>query len=638
MMKQTIQTSLPFSDSQNELLDLEAASERLGISTATARNWVKSGVLTVKPTQSGKMVFLAEQLNSLKDAISSGGNGRLQARANKKASCDTFIPQEYLASKPLIHEIERCVDCFRTSGVSLKAFLKLVVIQMFTGKDLRPSIKAELDWWRAEPTALDSLPRLTISDTHPDFLGLLYQSLLAEGTKSSFGSYYTPASIAESMVRLHTGPDSTFIDPCCGTGLFLVKASHIITEPRAIWGYDVDELAVRIARINLLLSYPHHEFTPNIHHGNGLLDASGQFDVVATNPPWGGHLSTQELVTLRTRFHSDVSDSFAFFLLAGLRLLKNTGRLSLLLPEAFLNIRTHRNLRRFLLENATLDLVSNLGRVFQNVFSQVVRVDAFKSRPSHTATFIARDGVSEISVVQESVLRADDCIFDIRSNHEERKLMDAVFASDHLTLRGNAEWALGIVTGNNSRCVLDSPDDEAEPIWLGKDLCRFVADTPSKYIRFQPEAFQQVAPTWKYRAAEKLVYRFISNALIFAYDDKQTLVLNSANVLIPNLEGYSIKSVLAFLNSQLFQFIFRRRFQAIKVLKGDIEKLPFPRISDAIDQELSRLVDIILRDPSSADSAYREINVLVMEAFALNTSHRKHVENCTPISLKHIAR
>ncbi len=636
-MKQTIQTSLPFLDSQDELLDLKTASERLGISTATARNWVKSGVLTVQPTQSGDMVFHTQQLNSLKDSISSGGSGRLRTRANKRASCETFVPQEYLASKPLIQEIERCVHYFRASGASLKTFLKLVVIQMFAGKDPRPSIEAELDWWRDEPAALHSLPQLIISETHPDFLGLLYQSLLAEGTKSSFGSYYTPASIAESMVRLHTRPDSMFIDPCCGTGIFLVKASRIITEPRAVWGYDIDEIAVRIARINLLLSYPHHEFTPNIHHENGLLDAGGRFDVVATNPPWGGHLSTQELVSLRTRFHADVSDSFSFFVLAGLRLLKNGGGLSILLPEAFLNIKTHRNLRRVLLENATLDSVSNLGRVFQNVFSKVVRVDAFKSRHSQSTTFIARHGVSEVSVLQESVLKGEDYIFDIRSSHEEREVIDAVFSSEHLTLRGNAEWALGIVTGNNSRFVLDSPDDETEPLWLGKDLCRFVADKPAKYIRFQPEAFQQVAPTWKYRAAEKLVYRFISDELIFAYDDKQTLVLNSANVLIPNLEGYSIKSVLAFLNSQLFQFVFARRFQAIKVLKGDVEKMPFPRISNTTDQELSRLVDIILRDPPSGVSAYREINALVMEAFALNASHRKHVESCTQVSLKDIA-
>lgn len=637
MMKQPIQISLPFMKHQVELLDLESASELLGISTATARNWVKSGILTAQPAQSGKMVFQAEQINSVKDSIRGGGNGRLQARANKKFRSETFIPQEYLASKSLVQEIERCVACFRASDLSLKAFLKLVVIQMFTRRDIRPSIEAELDWWKAEPTTFHSLPQLAISETHADFLGLLYQSLLAEGTKSSLGSYYTPAPIAESMVRLHTRPDSTFIDPCCGTGLFLVKASRIITEPRAVCGYDVDEIAVRIARINLLLSYPQHEFTPNIHHGNGLLDAPGQFDVVATNPPWGGHLTTQELLTLRTRFHSEVSDSFAFFLLAGLRLLKNGGSLSLLLPEAFLNIKTHRNLRRFLLENATLGSVSNLGRVFQNVFSRVVRVDAIKSRPLQSATFIARDGVSEISVTQESVLKREDCIFDIRSSHEERELMDAVVSSEHLSLRGNAEWALGIVTGNNSRFVLDSPDDEAEPLWLGKDLCRFVAGKPAKYIRFQPEAFQQVAPTWKYRAAEKLVYRFISNELIFAYDDNRTLVLNSANVLIPKLDGYSIKSVLAFLNSQLFQFVFRRRFQAIKVLKGDVEKMPFPRISAAVDVELTRLVDIILLESSSGESAYREINALVMEAFALNANHRKYIKDCCPISLKHIS-
>ncbi len=244
-MKQIIQSALPFLDPEVELLNLETASERLGISTATARNWVKSGFLAVQPTQSGKLLFHADQLNSLKDSIDRGGSGRLQARANKKASSETFIPKEYIASKSLIQEIERCVACFRASGVSLKTFLKLVVIQMFSGKDLRPCIKAELDWWRAEPTVLQPLPRLAIAETHPDFLGLLYQSLLAEGAKSSFGSYYTPASIAESMVRLHTRPDSTFIDPCCGTGLFLVKAAQIISEPRAVWGYDIDELAVR---------------------------------------------------------------------------------------------------------------------------------------------------------------------------------------------------------------------------------------------------------------------------------------------------------------------------------------------------------------------------------------------------------
>jgi hypothetical protein len=234
------------------------------------------------------------------------------------------------------------------------------------------------------------------------------------------------------------------------------------------------------------------------------------------------------------------------------------------------------------------------------------------------------------------VLKSDDFIFDIRSSHEERELLEVIFASGQTTLRGRADWALGIVTGNNARYVLDALDDGAEPLWVGKDLHRFVANQPTRYIKYQPDSFQQVAPSSKYRAAEKLVYRFISDELIFAYDDKQTLVLNSANVLIPKLDGYSMKTVLAFLNSQVFQFVFKRRFQSIKVLRGDLEKVPFPKISATIDEELTRLVDVILYDPTSAISAYREINRVVMDAFSLSTHHRNHIERCTPIFLKHV--
>jgi len=383
-----------------------------------------------------------------------------------------------------------------------------VIVQMFRGKDIKPSIKAELEWWNKGSSIVQGLPQFDISDVHFDFLGLLYQSLLAEGAKTKLGSYYTPAAIAESMVEQHARPNSMFLDPCCGTGLFLLKASRIITDPSAVWGYDIDQIAVRIARINLLLQYPVHDFTPNIFHGNGLLEATGEFDVVATNPPWGGHFTAQELSALRTKFNVDSSDSFAFFLLAGLRLLRQGGSLSLLLPEAFLNIRTHCRLRRFLIENASITEVSNLGRVFQNVFSAVVRVDAIKRLPSSGTSFLARDGVSEISVIQESVLKSEDCIFDIRSSHEERELLDEIFASGQTTLRGHAEWALGIVTGNNARYILETPEPGAEPLWVGKDLHRFVAKKPARYIKFQPESFQQVAPSSKYRAAEKLVYRF----------------------------------------------------------------------------------------------------------------------------------
>lgn len=96
------------------------------------------------------------------------------------------------------------------------------------------------------------------------------------------------------------------------------------------------------------------------------------------------------------------------------------------------------------------------------------------------------------------------------------------------------------------------------------------------YINYTRENFQQVAPENIYRAKEKLVYKFISKKLIFAYDNKQRLFLNSANILIPKLENYTIKNVMTFLNSTLFQYIYTKKFNELKVLKGNLTELPFP--------------------------------------------------------------
>ena len=60
---------------------------------------------------------------------------------------------------------------------------------------------------------------------------------------------------------------------------------------------------------------------------------------------------------------------------------------------------------------------------------------------------------------------------------------------------------------------------------------------PAAFIRFDPDRFQQAAPERKYRAPEKLVYRFISKKLIVAYDDRGRLTLNSANILIPRVDA-----------------------------------------------------------------------------------------------------
>ncbi|MDE7336087.1 MAG: hypothetical protein K2N10_07245, partial [Muribaculaceae bacterium] len=113
------------------------------------------------------------------------------------------------------------------------------------------------------------------------------------------------------------------------------------------------------------------------------------------------------------------------------------------------------------------------------------------------------------------------------------------------------------------------------------------------YILFEPDSFQQCAKEEYFRAPEKLIYRFIAKYPIVAYDDKQRLCLNSANILIPQLDGISIKSVAALLNSSLYHYYYSLKFTDIKVLKGNLQELPFPKLTPDQDRTLSNLVSSI---------------------------------------------
>ena len=134
----------------------------------------------------------------------------------------------------------------------------------------------------------------------------------------------------------------------------------------------------------------------------------------------------------------------------------------------------------------------------------------------------------------------------------------------------------------------------------------------SRYIKYNRADFQQCAKDEFYRAKEKLVYKFVSSRLCFTYDDKQRLFLNSANILIPEVEGMSIKTVLAFLNSSLFNFLYVKQFNDLKILKGNLSTLPFPKITAEQDKQFSVLVDHALCGDKEAP---KEIDALIYSLY-----------------------
>jgi len=66
-------------------------------------------------------------------------------------------------------------------------------------------------------------------------------------------------------------------------------------------------------------------------------------------------------------------------------------------------------------------------------------------------------------------------------------------------LNNDAIFALGIVTGNNSKYLLSHKTPQSEAIYRGKDIQKYLLSKTEYYVVFTPDMFQQTASEEYYR-------------------------------------------------------------------------------------------------------------------------------------------
>ena len=642
--------------SETALLSLGRAALMLGVSQATVRNWIKAGHLT--PAARRPVQFQEQAILDLQSRIISGEVERLRTRANKTSSRLRFIPAEYTTQAGGRSAAARVLALVRAADLDMTAMLFCVAMRLLElsgdvarieGADgpritsfhswRRRAVEQEMQDWHAAlaPGVNLSLYEHLYQCFHDiegdDVLGLMYQALSMEGDKSTRGSYYTPVDIVRAALGTAQGAPSSFLDPCCGTGQYLLNAAAILgLGLNALYGFDIDALATRIARINLLLAFPFADIRPQVECMDMLATGEGGawppvlsglpqgVDFIATNPPWGTYTRAKPMRTARSAIRSQ--EAFSLFLAKSIDMLKEGGSLSFILPESILKIRLHADVRELILRRTQIKRIVKLGRVFSGVFTPAIRMDLVKAVPQAGARVVIEGVRAAYSIEQSRFLANDYFAFDIQATEAQDRLLKKLFERDYITLKGHAEWALGLVTGNNAAFVKDQLAPGSEAIVKGRDILPFRLGPPRSFILYEPERFQQAAKAEFYRVHEKLVYKFISKTLVFAYDNRQTLTLNSANILIPHMPGLSLKTVLGFLNSRVFQYMFSRLFSTHKVLRGDLERLPFPRISAALDAEIERVVDgLIAGQPDTS-----QLNRLIYQAFQLDADDIAQIE------------
>ncbi len=543
------------------------------ISQATMKNW--------------------ERLNIEQNDI----ENKLTQRANKRFSQKTIIPVEYFSNKDnlaILHEILskniELESCIYTLALNLLLANNLIKFdknnKITTDNPYILEILTDFENAKIEQNLL----AIKLPTDEQDFLGIVYQSLINEGKKNKQGSYYTPKTIIKGILK-DLNPQSKYLDPCCGTGNFLLTASETISQPQNIYGYDIDKTACFIAKINLVLKFKTKIFRPNIFNRDFILENNDEkFDIIATNPPWGAIPNPE----YEKHFPQITSkESFSYFITKTSSMIGENGQLCFVLPESILNVKTHKDIRKFILQNLSIKEIEVLGQTFSGVLSGVIIIHLSKSLNTNVTI---KDKTSEKILPLEFFKTNTNYNFSIIDNMDV-KILEKIYSIKHSTLNGESKWGLGIVTGNNSKHITKDSSN-GEKIYSGKNIKKGEISETDNYIIYDRKNFQQCAPDDLYRAKEKLVYKFISKNLTFAYDNKQRLFLNSANILIPKIEGYDIQMVMTFLNSTLFQYIYEKKFNELKVLKGNLSELPFPSIelinnkTQISDDEIFRIFNL----------------------------------------------
>ena len=553
------------------------------------------------------------------------GSGRLMSRANKRLSTKTILPLEYFSNKENVGDIQRFVSFCKEQNYKVEEVIFSVGVRLLkeAGVFEKEHVAAVL-----KATAISEFPEhsesfefsvsLTLpplpSDEH-DLLGLLYQCFLLEGEKNRKGSYYTPYSVAKNMTKgLDFSKNQTFFDPCCGSGAFILALEG--ASPNQIFGCDNDPIAVMIAKINLLLKYKSEVFEPQINKYDYLKQHfNTNYTYIISNPPWGAVLFDEKNNPISTR------ESFSYFFEKAFGQLEDNGVIRFLLPESVLNVKSHRNFRKFLLENGDIQSITLYPDTFTGVQTKFIDIESKRTRLALSPQdFIIENSFTSCGdnaciihkINKSSFYLTKNLNFNLLSDSDLEKVQK-ILAKGKYTLKDSI-WALGIVTGDNKKHLKSKRGKGMEPIYTGKEIEAYTLKQPKHYVKYKRSDYQQVANDNIYRAEEKLVYKFISKNLVFAYDDSRSLVLNSANILIPRIPGMSVKTVLAFLNSELFKFLYKSLFGEIKILKGNLLELPFPEISPETDKKLTELVDEVL---NGNKEAVQLIDNEIFKVFAL---------------------
>jgi len=551
-----------------------------------------------------------------------------------------------------------------------------------------------------EKYMFDEIPVDLLGSIYEQYLGTILKGsekrvkLESEsGKRKEMGIYYTQPYIVDYIVsktvrecvknkNLDEILQVKVLDPACGSGSFLVRAFqelcgaveerlrngdmsanlHAFQEYQdrlslpqkksiltsCIFGVDLDEKAVELTQLNLLLTLLDNEtretrklllpeMKDNIKCGNSLINdrniskrafnwqaqfpdivKNGGFDAVIGNPPYGADLTKDEKEYIEEQFSSKTKDTAAYFLEKACLLAKS--QFAFIVPKSIAFYSGWKSIRDLLLEKAHLSNVLDVGIGFKeaNYEEIVVCFNKEKSIPSipifsasPTKRYSEIKKIEPDGEIPSKLIEIANVIIFRGINSAEEKIINKILSNSIF---------LGELCEDSFRGLYISDDEKSHLKHGNYKFINKVPDVSRYYVNKVKEIDIDKNKAWKEKAARilkpRVFFKVLRGKRIVVYPDQQGIFLTTeklVNFFLKKevLDKVSYYALSGLLNSKVPSFF--------------IEKVLF-----SMTTETSRVMDLIyskyLPVPKidlHTEVVYKKLDGLVAEMLELQQTYHE---------------
>lgn len=460
----------------------------------------------------------------------------------------------------------------------------------------------------------------------------------------------------------------TICDPACGSGAFLNQAlEFLIAEHRYldeleaalhegnivfpnvenhilennIYGVDINEESVEIARLSLWLRTAKKgrkltSLSSNIKVGNSLIDdpevagelafnwqeefpkvfAKGGFDVVIGNPPWGARIDevcTSWLLKKYPTVPSKLKDSYMYFQLFSIKILKPLGLLGLIVPNTWLLINNASEFRQNLLSFDVFEITDYGDAVFEDAIVESATI-FLRNIHNKNGKVLARKYRGHLELANQRIdksiwLDNQYCRIVVEIDLKTHAMLKRIeltaqpFEETSEIIFGIKPYQVGHGKPPQTKEVVsrriyhsnDKISEDWKPLVVGSDVNRYHCEFHNnEYIKYG-EWLMYKSNEGKI-SAPKILLRRTSSDIKAALDLNHYYPQNSIFIVTSSL---NLKYLLAILNSKLLSRIYQNKCPQVgkvfaEVKPSIIKSLPIANPKDPYTENLMKMVDEIL--------------------------------------------